>query len=543
MNHINLVGDKLTVSVKYDPQITAVIKSIQGRVWNPAMKRWEIPSENAIEAVDKLLKLGFTPTLDVLRVVDAQKEELWRAEDIKRTIPHYSGILPLYDFQKVGWNFLKNMPHALLADVPGLGKTIQTIAAIGEFEKILVLCPASLKYSWSAEIKKWDDKANPIVINGTKGECKRLWLTEGKYHIANYERLLADHPFMPKEWDVIIADEATRISNPRAKTTLILKSLKAKKRIALTGTPISNSPEDIYSIIDWIAPGYLGTYNQFIEKYAVKVLTPFPRIVGYRNLADLAQRIERFVLRRTKEEVLKDFPPKTVEDVVFDLSESERKLYEGVRMQIVEELEKLTVSQRTLGIIPVKMLRLKQVADHSGLITQDPKTSSKVQALLDLIEPIHRSGEKTIVFTQFAQMAKLLLSHLNAYNPRIIMGEMDAPSRQKAVEEFNSDPSVSVIIMTEAGAYGLNLQSASYVVHFDAPWSIAKLMQREDRAHRIGQTKPVTVYNLIARDTIDEYVTKVLHKKQKMSVGLLQDADRLEEMGLEEEDVRKILRI
>ena len=267
------------------------------------------------------------------------------------------------------------------------------------------------------------------------------------------------------------------------------------------------------------------------------------RVIGYKNLDELAQKIERITLRRTKEEVLKDFPPKTINNVVFDLTKDEKKLYKEIQQLLTAEIKELLVDERTLGIIPVKMLRLKQVTNHYSLVTGQKMFCTKLITLKDLLMPVIKSGEKAIIFTQFAEMAKILYAELGDYLPLMIYGDVDSEDRQIAVKKFNEDPKRQVIIMTEAGAYGLNLQAASFVFHYDMPWSVAKLMQREDRAHRIGQTKPVTVYNLIARNTIDEYVASVLNRKNKTSVKILQDQERLEESGLSTEDIMNILRI
>ena len=186
------------------------------------------------------------------------------------------------------------------------------------------------------------------------------------------------------------------------------------------------------------------------------------------------------------------------------------------------------------------MLRLKQATDHPALIS-DLKKSSKMKTLQELLQGIVESEEKVIVFTQFAEMAKKIYDDTSG--SLLIYGDVPAEKRQQIVNIFNSEPFYKVLVMTEAGTYGLNLQVASYVIHYDSPWSVAKLIQREDRAHRIGQTKPVTVYNLIARKTIDEYVMKKLHKKQKLAVELLQDVERLEAQGIDEEDIKSILRI
>jgi SNF2 family DNA or RNA helicase len=178
-----------------------------------------------------------------------------------------------------------------------------------------------------------------------------------------------------------------------------------------------------------------------------------------------------------------------------------------------------------------------------SLIEANTDKASKLDVLKDLLKPIIASGEKAIIFTQFAQMLHILATELEEFRPLTIYGDVDNLDRMERVKEFNDDPKGRVIIMTEAGAYGLNMQSASYVIHYDAPWSVAKLEQREGRAHRIGQKKSVTVYNLIAKKTIDEYVLKVLHAKQKISAKILGDVERMESGGMSLEDINNILRL
>lgn len=558
-NHINLTGSKLTITLRFDPKLVAYIRSIDGREWNPKEKRWEVPSENVEEALKVLLPLGFVPSLAVKALAQSLKDDQARIETIKASNDQpYAGKLPLFDFQRKGASWLKAMPGALLADVPGIGKSIQTLAATEDDRKILIFCPASLKYSWEAEIKKWIPEAKIIVIEGSKKERTEAWVwardPKFKYVIANYELLVHDHETIKDfNWGTGVCDEATRISNPSAISVRNLKTLSFSKRIALTGTPISNAPDDIFSIIDWVVPRYLGTYNQFRKKYCLideewGQGRTYERIIGYQNIDQLSEKVGRFMLRRTKEEVLKDFPPKTVIDVIISLSEEERTMYDAIKERVVEEIRKLgELDTRTLGIVPVKMLRLKQCTDHTRLVDIDESAkkvrSTKLETMKEMLRGIVANGDKAIVFSQFAEMLHIMAEELEEFNPLFIYGGVSEEDRFKRVTEFNADPARKVIIMTEAGAYGLNMQAASYVFHYDAPWSIAKLQQREDRSHRHGQKKPVTVYNMIAKDTIDEYVMGVLKRKNKVSVDILKDAARMEDAGLSADDIKEILRL
>ncbi len=560
---INLDRDKITLFFGYDKSVIDAVRTIDGRMWNKFSKQWEIPKENLEDVLSVLLPLKFEMSGAVqtmhARALEIQKE----FDDIKASSDQpYDGKLPLYDFQRKGAMFLRSMPHALLADVPGLGKSIQSLAATEKAGQVVIFCPATLKYSWKAEIDKWLPNEDVVVIDGNKKQRSEQWINglEGfyrnrikvipKYVIANYELLLHDIEILEAhKYRVIICDEATRISNPNAITTTNLKKLKSLKRIALTGTPISNKPDDIWSIIDWLIPRYLGSYYQFKAKYCVVeedwgANGNYSKVSGYKNLDKLAEKVDRFMLRRTKEEVFDDFPPKTIENIVFELSDTEKDLYTSIKEQLYKEVKELSeLDTRTLSIIPVKMLRLKQCTGHTSLVGAEKSESTKLATLKEIIKPIIASGEKIIVFTQFAEMLHIIVDELKAYLPFGIYGDVDSQSRMQRVKEFNEAKGGQIIVMTEAGAYGLNMQSASYVIHYDAPWSIAKLQQREDRAHRIGNNKPVTVYNLIARNTIDEYILKLLARKNKVAVGILQDAERMSEYGLSTEDINEILRL
>jgi len=527
----------------YDARIVSAVKTIDGRRYNARRKQWELPLSAAQATVEKLLPLGFKVQERVTDLIIYQKQEEKVIEEIRISPELYTGDLPLYDFQKIGATFLKRLDGVLLADVPGLGKTIQTIAALEGMTRVLVLCPASLKYQWEEEIKKWDKAPTQVIDGGPKAREKQWNKKNVTVFIANYELLLRDFDIINKFWDAIVCDEATRISNPKAKTTKALKQLTCKKRIALTGTPISNTPMDLWSIVDWISPGYLGSFWEFQQKYCIFNEHfgngSWKKVSGYQNLELLAGKIAPLMLRRHKEEVFDDFPEKTTEKVVFELSPRERKVYDAVRNLIIAELHKLRVDGSSLNIIPVKLLRLKQITDDTRLITNESIDSSKLAVLKDLLEPIIASGEKAIVFTQFAKMADILYSELSELevDRYVIQGSVSAVDRQDLVERFTYDNSPSIMIMTEAGAYGLNLQAASYVIHYDAAWSIAKMTQREDRAHRIGQKKNVTVYELIAKKTVDEYVAKVLHKKANVSKEILRDT------SLEVGDIDAILEL
>lgn len=529
----------LDVTFIYSPRLVDAVRTIPGREWKKDRKCWTVPLDNIEEAIKVLLPFGLTVDPKLRDVILEKREIKDVLERVKKGEITYSGDLPLFDFQRTGAAFINHAPASLLADEMGTGKTVQTIAALKDEKKVLVFCPSSLKYNWYDEIKKWT-KDSAIVVDGDKETRMKQWTQNIKWYIANYELLLRDLKHMvaitTNNWDAVVCDEATRINNTQTKTYKCLKMINSKKRIALTGTPVSNSPMDVFGIVNWLYPNLLGSWYHFRERYCI-VDKQWKTIIGYNHLPELARKLKPIMLRRTKDQVLKDFPPKTYQSIRFDLNPREIGVYEDIKNAIVDKLKK-DIDKYTLSTVLVQMLRLKQVTNSLELVTNDLTDSSKLhntKEILDMI--VHTGNSKAILFTQFKSMIPILLRELKEFNPLTIHGDVPTFDRQKIVNQFTESGKNKLIIMTEAGAYGLNLQVASYVIHFDLPWSLAKLRQREDRAHRIGQKNNVTIYNMIARDTIDEYVFKKLYSKQSMSNEILSD----KKSRMTKEDLQQIL--
>ena len=497
-----------------------------------------MPSVHAETALEKLKQ--FNPVIDPQIETEIAKrkktetdlEKIKNKNDIEIDFKN-----PLFPYQKVGVAFMLKAKNCILGDEPGLGKTIQsiTVAEHNQANKILVLCPASLKENWQEEIKKWTDKRS-VIIKGTAKKRQEQWASINNYYIANYELLLRDLDQIKEiKWDFIIADEATRISNPQAKSSKAIKKIKAEARLALTGTPINNKPDDLWNIADYIRPGEFGSFWNFRQRYCI---TDFwGSITGYKNLNEIRDKIQRIMIRRKKEEVLKDLPPKLYEDIFTELNANERSNYIQLKEEMIALINKKTV-EATNAL--TQMIRLKQLTSSLELLGGEG--SSKLKTLKELLSDIICNGNKAIVFTQFAIMSRIILRELEKYNPLLINGEVPTNERQKIVHDFNNKNEHKIMIMTEAGAFGLNLQSANYVVHYDLSWSLSKMIQREDRCHRVGQKKNVTIYTLMARDTIDQYVRSVIYRKQKLSNFLLDTKDEMQYGKLTKEDLMELLK-
>ena len=446
--------------------------------------------------------------------------------------------MQLYPYQKEGARFLLEKGSGLLADSVGLGKTIQTIAVLKETRAFptLILCPAILKWQWKEELKLWLPDAEVVVISGNASERKDDWNTPADIYIANYELLLHDLPIISgRMWETMVCDEATRISNCWTKTYRALYNIKAMRRIALTGTPVSNRPNEIWGIINWCYPGILGKYVAFIDRYCIRNI--WGGIFSFQRLDELQSRIKPLMIRRLQEEVLPELPPKVVSEVHFILSDKERELYDKIRKELLFEIEKELMDKIenpiTIQQTLVKMLRLQQITDHPQLLGSKSIGATKLEVLRELLGELE--GKKIILFTKFSTMAELLRKELMSAQPLLVTGDVPNDKRQAIIEDFEGRNGGALLIMTSAGMFGLNLQTASVVIHYDSEWSLAKMTQREGRAHRIGQKENVLIYHLIGKRTIDEYVRKVLHKKQQLSKDILGD-------GVGAEEIKQMLR-
>ena len=433
--------------------------------------------------------------------------------------------IPLYPYQQKGVDFLYQLGSGILGDEPGLGKSAQALALCEKVqaEKVLIFCPAVLKWQWAQEIEKFLPGNKSVVIEGTKGERDALWeKKDARFYIANYELLLRDFEEMEKTaWSIIIADEATKISNPKAKQSRAIKALRARRRIAMTGTPINNKAQDIWNLADFCIPGSLGNYWAFLARYCIK--NEWNAIVGHKNLVDLNYRLKRIMIRRLKEEVLPELPEKVVIDIPFEFSPKEKELYQKIKKEILGEITKTDIDKmenpQNLALFAmVKMIRLRQLADSMELLGQNEK-SSKMEVLKELLS--EQNGKKVLVFSEFSEMCKILHRDLAEYHPLMIIGETSAQERQEVLKKFNEDETHRVCILSSAGQFGLNLQASSVIIHYDQAWSISKMEQREGRAHRIGQKESVMVYNLLAKGSADMHVRKVLKNKAALSDEVL----------------------
>lgn len=444
--------------------------------------------------------------------------------------------LPLYPYQAVGTLFLAFTERALLADDMGLGKTPQSIAAARllkewhDIKKVLVVTPASVKYQWGREIERFTDDPY-VVIGGTKQKREKQYEQDAFFTIINYELVLRDlehiHALKP---DLIILDEAQRIKNWRAKTSQALKDLPRPYAFVLTGTPLENKLEELYSIVEFLDERLLGPPWQFIARHIIK--DEWGGIIGYKDLEGVRRSIAPILLRRRKADVLQQLPERIDNDFWLELDTDQERVYRPLEKALAELMRLPEWDAQTSAAALSLITRLRECATAAQLVEPLVHSSSKLRELPSLVSEIASEGHKMLIFSQWERMtrhAQEVITKAGFKSVRLY-GSLPMRERERVIERFKTDPSVVAFISTDAGGLGLNLQAASFVINLDLPWNPAKVEQRIGRAHRIGQTQPVNVINMIALNSIEQRVLEVLYQKQELFDEIL-DVDLDPETG------------
>ena len=431
-----------------------------------------------------------------------------------------------FNYQKQGIAFLYGAHHAILADEMGLGKTMQAITTIrllfrsGECRRVLLVCPKPLMTNWKREFELWAPEIPIQTIEGKSERRKWLWeLKNAPLRIANYELLNRDREFYDPPggakvvYDLVVLDESQRIKNKSNATSEAARAIPRRRNWALTGTPVENSAEDLVGIFEFLSPGYLESG-----------LKP----------SQISKLVGEHILRRTKDQVLKDLPPKLIRDAHIELTPDQYKTY-----CLAQEAGEIRLNQMgdsvTLQHAFELILRLKQICNF------DPATgqSAKLEQLAADMEEVADSGRKAIVFSQWVQTLRTLSSRLQQFKPLEYHGQTSHKERDRVIERFRDDPDCHVILMSYgAGSVGLNLQFAEYVFLFDRWWNPAVEDQAINRAHRIGAAGPVTVTRYVSVNTIEEKIDRILAEKRLLSEAILSGAKGLGySMGLSQEEI------
>ena len=447
----------------------------------------------------------------------------------------------LRDYQKIGYSWLKTLENykfgGILADDMGLGKTLQLLTVIESYiENIdekrkasIVISPSSLALNWMAEAKKFTPYLSVQVIAGTANERKKK-IEE----IENYDLIITSYDLLKRDiekykkldynFKYVIADEAQYLKNSNTQNAKAIKELKAETRYALTGTPIENSLAELWSIFDYIMPGYLFQYKKFKTMYE----TPIVKEENQDAMAKLKMLIEPFVLRRTKKEVLTELPEKTITVLNNYMDDEQEKIYMSYLAKAKQEVAdqiKINGFEKSQIMILAALTRLRQICCHPGLFISDYKgESSKLNQCMEIIEDAVSSGHKILLFSGYTSMFEIIEKELNKKDIKYfkLTGATKVSERIELVDKFNNDPEVKLFLISlKAGGTGLNLTGADMVIHYDPWWNASAENQATDRAYRIGQKNNVQVYKLITSNSIEEKIYELQQKKSELVENML----------------------
>lgn len=491
---------------------------------------------------------GFKGMVRNMKTIEDSDYEVPRAlKDIMRS------------YQKNGFLWLKTLREngfgGILADDMGLGKTLQVISLLlaeqqeserGEKEvrRSLIVCPASLVYNWQKEIARFAPELRTVIVAGLSQERERTIAQscEGEILITSYDLLKRDADvYRDIVFAVQIIDEAQYIKNPGTQAAKGVKKITAAFKVALTGTPIENRLSELWSIFDYLMPGFLYTYQRFREEIETPIVAG-----GDANKMERLQRMIRpFILRRLKREVLKDLPEKLEENVFARLIGEQRQLYEAYLQRMKEMLDGKSEKEFRAGKLQIlaELTRLRQLCCDPALLFEDYRgESAKADVCMELILDAVNGGHKVLLFSQFTTMLERLAMRLKKEGVGYYMltGAVNKEKRMQMVESFNRDDIPVFCISLKAGGTGLNLTAADIVIHYDPWWNVAVQNQATDRAHRIGQKNVVTVYKLVSEGPIEEKIVDIQKRKKKLAERVL-EGEGMDSITFTREELMELL--
>jgi SNF2 family DNA or RNA helicase len=463
----------------------------------------------------------------------------------------------LRDYQKDGVRWLYTLYKCdlggILADEMGLGKSLQTICFIKQVisekkdAKIMIVCPTSLVYNWKKEFDKFGSELKYVTVHDSKSKRLEVINDFDKYNIfiTSYGLIRNDNDeYESKNFDVCIIDEAQAIKNYQAGMTREIKKIKALTKIALTGTPLENSVLELWSIFDFIMPGYLGNVRKFRDSYGIHDVDG----ESLSRLDDLNYLIKPFILRRKKVDVITDLPDKIENNIYLDLPIKQKKLYLSVLKDSEREFREILATEgmnKARFKILQLLMKLRQICiDPNILFSNYDGEVIKMEKLLEVVNNFVKDGHKILIFSSFKTVVDRVKSMFDSNNisSYMIAGDVKSKTRMDLVEKFNNDSTNCFLITLKSGGTGLNLVGADVVIHLDIWWNPQVENQATDRAHRIGQTKKVTVIKFVTRGTIEERIMELQNKKKILSDNLIEGKDNSEILSsLNEDDIRDLL--
>jgi len=446
----------------------------------------------------------------------------------------------LLPYQLDGIAFAVGNGRAVLADDMGLGKTVQGIGAAellareAGISKVLVVCPASVKSQWRLEIMRFSDRSYQIVL-GSARERAAQYDHPCFFTICNYEQVLRDFLDIERvKWDFIILDEGQRIKNWEAKTSRVIKALKSPYALVLSGTPLENRLDELYSVVEFIDDRRLGPAFRFYNQY--RIVDEKGKVLGYKNLDELRESLKPILLRRTRKMVMSELPPRTTEIRRIPPTDEQLLLHDQ-QMRVVQRIIcKKYISEMDLLRLQKALLICRMAANSTFLVDKvPPGYSSKLVEFENLIDRlIEEEDRKIVLFSEWTTMLGLIEPLLRKRKAGYVRldGSIPQKKRQGLIHEFQRNPDCKLFITTNAGAIGLNLQAANTVVNVDLPWNPAVLEQRISRVHRMGQKRPVQAFLLVTEETLEEKLLGTLSAKHELALAALDPDSKIKTVDL-----------
>lgn len=492
---------------------------------------WSLASLDVEQFAGLPIEFSMSPKL-----LEMQQQMLGQIPYETRQIPNaIQASLRNYQVEGIHWlDRLRRMHlNGILADDMGLGKTLQAITTLTQYkldnpkQLSIVICPTSLVYNWKEEFAKFNAAFKVLAVDGNPNQRKKLLSEVHKYDIiiTSYTLVQKDIEFYKTlSFGYAILDEAQHIKNRGTRNAQSVKMIQAAHRLILTGTPIENSLDELWSLFDFLMPGLLSSYDRFVEKYIRQA--PSLQQAGSRNLESLRRKVAPFILRRMKKDVLADLPP--VSEIVYHchLSDVQQELYRSYAASAREELSQLVKKEgfdRVQIHVLATLTRLKQICCHPAIFAKDQAEigdSAKYDLLIELLQTLIEGKHKTVIFSQYTRMLNIMREDLQKQGIPFEYLDGSSKNRLSIVKKFNEDQNVPIFLVSlKAGGSGLNLVGADTVIHYDMWWNPAVENQATDRVHRLGQKSSVSSYKLITLNTIEEKILD-LHNRKK---GLVKD--------------------
>lgn len=530
----NCNGDySLYVSFDYNEKIVNTIRSLPTRFWDMQNKVWEIPANKLGTLVEKLSDFEF----DITGLVSMEKPVAEVPKDFAfKTTP--------FEHQIEGFNYGLQNDNWLLGDEQGLGKTKQVIdIAVAKklqkgFKHCLIICGVNgLKWNWLNEIKihsnetgyilgQKERKNGKLVIGSAADKLADLSRLESilSYFIITNVETLRDNEISAKISELCVSgaiglvaiDEIHKCKNPASQQGKGILKLKPQCKIAMTGTPLMNSPVDLYIILKWL--GYENhNFSAFKRHYCELGGFGGYQVIGYKHLDELQEQLDDIMLRRLKSDVL-DLPEKLFINEYVEMTSKQAQIYKEAMMQIKANIDTIKMDSNPLAAL----IRMRQATGYTGILSTTIQESAKLDRMEELVEEAIENGKKVVIFSNWTQMTSVIYDRLAKYNPSIITGETSDNLRQAEVNAFQNNDNVKVIIGTiGAMGTGLTLTAGTVEIFMDEPWTMAAKEQAIDRCHRVGTTENVTIYTLMCKDTIDERIHEIVEKKGAMAEAMV----------------------